>query len=716
MGEHLPQEITHPLHLQHQLQLDQHWDFVCDKCSYISTGFRYFCTSCYFTLDLACASLVNDLKTEEEWHYLREGKKKTTHHYIHNHQLTLFKYKKIVENDYDCSWCGKRLLHMDVCYGCFGRRGCNFYLHEVCLDKISRTLIHPFHSLHFLRLFYAPDTTYCFACQEDISLRTPYSRSYWCEKCDFRIDFRCASLLPTLKHKCHPHLLTYFGNTSKKLFDCSVCHKNISYCNFYRCVQCDFNVHLQCISTPSTRHKYHRHLLVLLNSVEEDDSGEYYCDVCEKERNPKHPVYYCEKCNYIAHIECILHEDIISPSALPSTSMDSKTKEGTNEILTPRKEKYQQLVHEHPMEVYEVTENLNESRYCNACRQVLSGPTHICTVCEYYLHKRCANLPFELQHPSHSTHPLYLYAANYLWIGYKVCDECRDICLGFIYVCEECHFKLDLKCTFTDGAGVSQLKEEDRVIELHHFNHHHKLILANSSDPIDEIECEICRVPILGPAYFCSDLDCNYIIHESCLEIPQKMQVPFHMEHTSVFRRNLLGSNEKQCCYACSLEIGHYNCGYSCEEGCGVKLHYICAHSLRRPLKYESHGHNLYYFGTNWQLVFVKKTQLLFHCHECLDICKGQPFYRCLDCHTNFHLECVHIPRIVKSKCHIHPLILKDSFVEDDSEEYYCDVCEKERNGNDHVYYCEECKGLFLAHIECALAKVEEVVSYLDAH
>ncbi|XVE89960.1 hypothetical protein DITRI_Ditri20bG0038300 [Diplodiscus trichospermus] len=361
------------------------------------------------------------------------------------------------------------------------------------------------------------------------------------------------------------------------------------------------------------------------------------------------------------------------------------------------------------MEVYEVIENLNESRYCNACRQVLSGPTHICTVCEYYLHKRCANLPFEIQHPSHSTHPLYLYAANYLWIGYKVCDECRDICLGFIYICEECHFKLDVKCAFTNAVGVSQLKEEERIIELHHFNHHHKLILANSNDPMDEIECEICRVPILGPAYFCSDLDCTYIIHESCLEIPQKTQAPFHMEHTSVFRRNLLGSNERQCCYACGLEMDRYNCGYSCEEGCQVVLHYICANSLRRPLNNESHKHDLYYFGTNCQLFFMKKTQLLFQCHECLDSCKGRPFYRCLDCHTNFHLESTCIPRIVKSKCHVHPLILKDSFVEDDSGEYYCDACEEERSGNNHVYYCEECNGLFLAHIECALAKVEEI-------
>jgi hypothetical protein len=38
----------------------------------------------------------------------------------------------------------------------------------------------------------------------------------------------------------------------------------------------------------------------------EDDSGEYYCDICEEEQDPKHGFYYCEDCNYLAHVVCIL--------------------------------------------------------------------------------------------------------------------------------------------------------------------------------------------------------------------------------------------------------------------------------------------------------------------------------------------------------------------------------------------------------------------------
>lgn len=96
-------------------------------------------------------------------------------------------------------------------------------------------------------------------------------------------------------------------------------------------------------------------------------------------------------------------------------------------------------------------------------------------------------------------------------------------------------------------------------------------------------------------------------------------------------------------------------------------------------------------------------------CSRCCQNCSGQPFYRCLECRINFHLECVPIPQVVKSKTHIHPFTLKDSFREDDDSENsccYCDVCEEERRPNDHVYFCEECCGLFVAHIECVLIKV----------
>ncbi|KAI8006993.1 hypothetical protein LOK49_LG07G01360 [Camellia lanceoleosa] len=72
------------------------------------------------------------------------------------------------------------------------------------------------------------------------------------------------------------------------------------------CVQCNLNLHVECIPALQNTAKVetHRHLLTLTDPLPEDDTDEYYCSVCEKERNPKHSVYYCAKCDFVTHIEC----------------------------------------------------------------------------------------------------------------------------------------------------------------------------------------------------------------------------------------------------------------------------------------------------------------------------------------------------------------------------------------------------------------------------
>ncbi|XP_017984408.1 PREDICTED: uncharacterized protein LOC108663670 [Theobroma cacao] len=117
--QHLPPKIIHPFHSQHHLELKfKHWfeDFICDKCLYISAGSTYNCHQCDFNFHLTCASSTDDLLPEEEWERLKDGKKKETPHYSHLHKLTIFKYRKIREFDYNCSWCEKSLS--EVCYGC----------------------------------------------------------------------------------------------------------------------------------------------------------------------------------------------------------------------------------------------------------------------------------------------------------------------------------------------------------------------------------------------------------------------------------------------------------------------------------------------------------------------------------------------------------------------------------------------------------------------
>lgn len=48
----------------------------------------------------------------------------------------------------------------------------------------------------------------------------------------------------------------------------------------------------------------------------------------------------------------------------------------------------------------------------------------------------------------------------------------------------------------------------------------------------------------------------------------------------------------------------------------------------------------------------------------------------------NFHLDCVPIPQVVKSKCHRHHVKLVESFMVEgyDLEDQYCDICEEKRD------------------------------------
>ncbi|XP_039069309.1 uncharacterized protein LOC120215832 [Hibiscus syriacus] len=142
--QHLPREITHPLHSHHHLVLD--WsghdeEFTCDLCLKVSSGTSYGCCRCDIEVDLACAFAGGgDHQTRQ-----RSEDHEGIQHYCHRHQLILYKFSSAGETDYNCGWCDKPLTN--IVYGC---KGCSFFLHEFCADEIPKTLKHPFHPSHLL--------------------------------------------------------------------------------------------------------------------------------------------------------------------------------------------------------------------------------------------------------------------------------------------------------------------------------------------------------------------------------------------------------------------------------------------------------------------------------------------------------------------------------------------------------------------------------------
>ncbi|KAK9274733.1 hypothetical protein L1049_021984 [Liquidambar formosana] len=156
---------------------------------------------------------------------------------------------------------------------------------------------------------------------------------YGCDECDFKLDFKCAFRAPTVKYEGHEHLLTLYEKNQDL---CNSCGQNC-YAFVLRCVECDFNLNIDCFcSLPSTiQHKCHIDPLTLMASSvvqEDDDYDEYYCDACEKERNPNLPVYYCAECDYVAHIDCVISE--VLPSVLAEQERNARAKEAAAKLAS----------------------------------------------------------------------------------------------------------------------------------------------------------------------------------------------------------------------------------------------------------------------------------------------------------------------------------------------------------------------------------------------
>uniref|UniRef100_A0A2N9H459 Phorbol-ester/DAG-type domain-containing protein n=1 Tax=Fagus sylvatica TaxID=28930 RepID=A0A2N9H459_FAGSY len=191
-------------------------------------------------------------------------------HFSHEHDLKL---SDEVQNNKICNGC-VRAIHPPF-YSC-GK--CSFFLHKSCVE-LPRRKQHPLHQ-HLLTLFITNIRQFCRGCQQDYN-----GFSYSCDQrgCWFDLDVQCSLMSDILTHEGHEHRLI-LSNTPYEQ-PCNGCDSK-SY-NVFRCTTCEFALDFRCATLPLTaRYEQHEHPFILSYTAE-DDSGEYYCDICEEERNPK---------------------------------------------------------------------------------------------------------------------------------------------------------------------------------------------------------------------------------------------------------------------------------------------------------------------------------------------------------------------------------------------------------------------------------------------
>jgi hypothetical protein len=64
------------------------------------------------------------------------------------------------------------------------------------------------------------------------------------------------------------------------------------------------------------------------------------------------------------------------------------------------------------------------------CKEPMSGPSYRCTSCNFFLHKKCAELPPEIKQHLHPEHPLRLLP------NHDIEENCK------------CEWRLSLFCYF----------------------------------------------------------------------------------------------------------------------------------------------------------------------------------------------------------------------------------------------------------------------------
>ncbi|KAK9990790.1 hypothetical protein SO802_025775 [Lithocarpus litseifolius] len=165
----------------------------------------------------------------------------------------------------------------------------------------------------------AASTQVCNSNKEGLKMVSHFEDQDTFHRCDFaaHLDYAISwgnmediNLLE-LKEEEFTELKAMLKNVDSKLdqsVDLEICKKCSIYGSeiyqVFRCTTCDFVLDFKCVTA---WYYQHEHPFTLCYAPE-DDSGEYYYDICEEERDPKQWFYYCEDCSYPAHPKCILGE------------------------------------------------------------------------------------------------------------------------------------------------------------------------------------------------------------------------------------------------------------------------------------------------------------------------------------------------------------------------------------------------------------------------
>ncbi|KAL4616508.1 hypothetical protein ACB092_07G204000 [Castanea dentata] len=403
---------------------------------------------------------------------------KQLQHFMHPQHPLVFNEDRIYGTS--CWGCRERILGPS--YSC--KKCIWFHLHKSCAELPLGLLHHPLHPLHPLILIYEGtdhlepegEKSNCEVCKE---MRWEYC--YFCYRCNFKLHIKCGSLAPTTEAtKVHHHPLTPYWKWMT--FTCDLCGKEDKGMP-YVCTSCGFGIHRRCANCPDRlKVVRHNHPLNLIHSLELHQSNSQLCQLCFQKVDTNYGLYYCSRCDFVAHLDCAMSEGNMEDVNLLELNVDSKfdqffdseicevIKTTVGEDGTETATEIKHFSHRHHLKL---TDEVPNNKICDGCVRAILPPSFYSCVksnCSFFLHISCTKLSKIIRHPLHQ-HPLTLTFRNY-----QSCDACDQWCNGLGYECDICDFALDVQCSLTSNT-------------LTHACHEHPLYLSITNYAQ---KCSIC--------------------------------------------------------------------------------------------------------------------------------------------------------------------------------------------------------------------------------
>ncbi|GKE19360.1 C1-like, zinc finger, RING/FYVE/PHD-type containing protein [Tanacetum coccineum] len=180
--------------------------------------------------------------------------------------------------------------------------------------------------------------------------------------------------------------------------------------------------------------------------------------------------------------------------------------------------------HEHPLKLQNIQSSITNTATCLACDRSVSGSScYTCVSCNFYLHKRCSDIPRTLKHQSDQKHDLVLLSSPAYPEGVFNCNACGSHGKGFSYHCPDCQLDLHVVCASMPPS-------------TNHSSHAHTLGLC-LKPPYEnqEFSCDICNQPgskqwlyRCGSCEFDAHMKCATAITTSRSTLPKSTSLPHY--------------------------------------------------------------------------------------------------------------------------------------------------------------------------------------------